>query len=663
MSFLDYLKYVTCQPRADKLAEMEKAYAQTTKVKQVLGSCWSIAHKIGEGIYLGFKSPIQGVALRAIGFVANQFKDQVAARNCEVGHIAFDGGITAGGGAGVIDRNIIRTMNWNAKKMGLSLKGAFPEAGITTRESSTIAVAGTESLSFLPVKAISLNRLLLQDRNEVQRQTKLFRQDSQEKDIVEVMGSLTRKPGYVEFMGTRCLAAIKSNAPLIEKGVELAAFYVAKTAADYATQKSEMDPSSWSFAVVTGLFASSMANLAKRLIVRRHTYKFDREAVKTTEDLQSAVECLRIVGTSNKKLRQSQPGTYRMFQLESLLLPSEEDRIKALDPDNSIPKTDELELFETQPEPLTPKEQSEYLKLKYFRLSNMKDVQLLVALKENKTLFRQLLKDTTKWCVKTGLISYGIRQNPIRGLILAFLLQSFPKFRAQLNPFNKVNFRPYSNEQSLVNRAAREMEMKEGVEVGLTKSDLSATPCYCASGYSHAPQRVVQGPSHSLYKGTEDFIYRHELRHIQENHGLLNPLILCAAALGANSVMDALEILPTDVLSQLAQGVVTYGLARGVQSAASRRFESSADRNAIMKSPPEKREELLKQGIAWLRTMRHNAKIIRNNEDQPLFARLVNKVNISPEGNNRFDIDHPKITDREAALIKIAKELNLIKTD
>ncbi|MBI2743524.1 MAG: hypothetical protein HYX48_06375 [Chlamydiales bacterium] len=644
-----------------QLGRVQRGYM---RIKGVLRSCFNILTSLGEVVIIGSETPVRATAGKAFrsALTAIVRDIQVDGYN-DFGRIQRSGSrTTISSGGGLVNFPLIRTLQSDAR-YGMGLKGGVVLLGPDVSG----VLTSPKSFSFSEDLQISCAAPLFFDSEVVQRMA-LRLEDPRERRSIH---ALVSRHEYGRFHGVQALAFIKMNGNLIIQIAELATFYLAKAAGDSAAKNYEIDPATWTFAILTGLCAKGVSELVGAILTRALCYRADRMAVGVTRDPRSAVESLKIL----KAIPQERNWAERaILPLEILftsnskklmLLPSMESRIKNLDPQGEyseweIPSLASLELAISDEEQLKV--------LVAMRQDLNQELAIALALKQNGSLLLKLGRSEAKRLLKALLLGYFVRSHfGLKAVAIASMATILTNLYPGLLEETSVVIPPAAQralnlspsirswgEELDVSRIAKEMGIKKQIQVRSrsqggcgSQQTCEAESAYAARGTSMGPGRALvfssSTPMPAFYKR---FILRHELAHIKHGDTLMVDLAYLVTTLAANTLLDACGCAPTGVFEAAQQGMLIRFAAQGSQTLALTRIEARADRFALLSTPQEERAQLRVEGESSIKELQKMLLQVRNDPSAPLLMRLFRKIQISREGDLRFNFTHPSFSER-----------------
>lgn len=637
---------------AQEVQQLGLLHRSYTKTKGALGSCAKIAFSLTEAVLLGGYTPIKAVAVKSLGFVARLFAGQAnATHHTRTGIVTSSFGemrsIRIGGGE--VNEEAVEEFCAAARAMQL------PSIGIAPASASS-PLAAYEGISCLPEQSVQCNPLIFYPKKVLKKSTQ-FMVDPRERHATH---ALVSNRSYLRFIAMQTAASIKGNTFLIMRVAQLGTFYISKVCVDSFAQAQEIDPASWSYAILTGLCAKVAGDTVGALVHRYFTRRADRHAVESTRDLKSAVECLKVLDAFPQEQNCLEKAVFPLSLLcneqDKLLfaMPSYKSRIKELDPrgEFSAWEPPALETFEPK-----MSEEAEIARLQETRLVLRRDLQFAMGVKENGNLLITLSPHLAFSLTKKLGLAYFRRSLGWKALAAVSLCGIFVEFYPGLNP-KLGQPSPHSMSQTQVTAIAQRMGIKKPVYVYMHPRDslqACATP-YVAHGVGSGPgHAVINVPPHKEFAKFEGFIFSHEVAHLKHGDGFTNRFVQIGALLGCNLLLDNF-FNPTTHLETLVQGVIVSSTAKRVKSAVIRRCEARADMTAISSAPMEERGALIQQGVDFLNDLRSKELVFRSQTNVPKLLQLYRKIIISPEGDNRLDTDHPPHTARIHALEELRKK-------
>ncbi len=633
-----------------ELGLLQRSYSQT---KGALKSCAKIVVSLTEAVILGGYTPLKAVVVKSVGIAARLFGRQAnATHHTRYGVVNSSFGemrsITTAGPA--VNEEAIEEFSSAGRALQL------PKA-VGINPSSNAQIATYEGISFLPEQSVECSPLIFHPKELVKKSTQ-FMVDPRERRATH---ALVSKRSYLRFIATQTVATIKGNTYLIMRVAQLGTLYISKTLVDSMAKNQGMDPASWSYAIVTGLGAKVASDTVCALAHRYLTFRADRRAVEVTKDLESAVECMKVLDAFPQE-----KGSLEKIVFPLSLLCNEEDKIhfampsyksrtEALDPRREFSAW-ELPALETFEPALS--EEDEIARLEVTRAFFRRDLQFALDLRANGKFLVNISPHMARHLAKmlgAAYLGRYVGVNAAAGAsLLVILLKFYPDLFSQLG-----RPAPFGVQQMQVTRIAKRMGIKKPVHVHTPPRgslQVCAAP-YVTYGVGSGPGRaIITAPSHEAFKEVEEFIFSHEVAHLKKNDNFTDAFVSIGALVGCNLLLDSLGFNPATHLETLVQGVLVSSTARGVKSAVSRRFEARADMLAISSAPAEERALLIKQGIDWLKDMRLKHIALRSQTNIPKLLQLFNKITISPEGDYRLDRDHPSFSARIHALEELGKK-------
>ena len=606
------------------------------------GSCLTKAVKSGVEAYIcGSSSPLVATVTRvgvsAFQWLKSKFGTSYGKYGKQVE--SLEGATLVIGAGAPYNEMLVNMLNKHAKKLGL-------QSDINIKiEDSDMVVSSLDS-AVLPFSfRVNCNVILGCSREAAGGILEMVTDPV----LKRSMQTFLRSPQYlqiVDFVAAQMASHIKMNTNAFLFAVDVICFYLSKVLIERLAETNKINTDSFSFIMTAGYLSQFLPFMLKAYIHRRSTYQADRKAVELTENPRSAMEFFQIFG----KHVSSIAGVERLLNnVQSLFIPSYNDRIEALrltHPD----AFHEIEQASQEGLVITPRMRIQFL--------NDPVVQFILQVLDprNKEVAKQYAIQTLPSIAYFIYSAYSIGDMDIDSLIFWY---GFFSIIFQLNPkvldesfnalFIKANaMRSFFSSSSkaslddstslLINQMAEEMGISKAVELRyFSDSSKSANSSGCDWGPGQA---VIRLPKMINQIDPEElrFILAHELAHIKKNH--LNQRTISSLAL---MVLAKVLLSRFGFNGEAFSQLLMKGLAIKLMSFTGSYFLDTAQERQADRMAGVKHAE---GGIQFFTRAMGVNRDLRNHPTLAPLSRFFIGVQFSALGDNRFDFEHPPLSER-----------------
>lgn len=541
---------------------------------------------------------------------------------------------------------LIRSLQDNAEKMGLHTLGRGV-LGISLDHTEV----RTESASFQQDKAIICPSIFFYQPEMICTHFR-HTEDPKKAELLQ----LVQNPAYPVFLGTQVLAHMQMNTKLLLNAIEIVLMFSVMCIFHGLASTFNIQPGNAAFIMIKGLVSLWIANLIGVFCHRFLTYKADRRAVEVTEDRASAVATLRQL---QKVEERPSLGililnflTFSKTAKRLLSTPSLDSRIQALDPQGKYTSSTGLEIPAEQ-----AVEPSEEQKLKYQIEQHKITLKIPLIIKE---LFTKrnlgILKDKLLSLIYPAYLQLmtGFSMRNEFWILICSTLFLFALI-THLFPYSIERAKSLlpSNYKSSLSSTQINHVRAIGREMGVTKNIEVLEGEFEAKGVAFGPGSALIFIPKNLDIANEEHTacLRHEIAHILSNDSLTGALLYPLMMSTLNRALDQAGYPCSTLIQKFIQGNL-INLATFIAVNSFKRYrESMADAHSVDFAPVNQQESQRKALAKHFRNRaRNHLRFLEESKTEPVAARLLHHIALTSEGNYRFDLDHPTLTDRAEAL-------------